>query len=268
VWFQLHPVRLPVTVIRRIFYLFIDNFHWVGTISILLAWRRTAIFRGRAWAITALVAAVQTVAVSVLGGAALERYLLPVVPLFYIAAAAALMTLRPAWRRAGSVVILGGLVAGIFINSPFAYPFENNAAVVTFVRLQRRAAEFVESTYPEATIYSAWPFPDALRRPEFGYVTKPMRTKALENFNPDTVLARGSNIDVLVVYSRTWEPSWGVLRSEWVRRFLADYYYYEPQITRDQITGQLGLIPVAGWEHRGQWVEVYARNTPGNVMIL
>lgn len=268
VWFQLHPVRLPVTVVRRLFYLFIDNFHWVGTIAIFLAWRRTPIFRTRAWAITAAVGVLQTFVVSALGGAGLERYLMPVLPLFYIAAAAAMMTLRTGWRRAASLAMLGGLIAGIFLNSPFAYPFENNAAVVPFVRLQQRAAGFLQAEYPDATIASAWPLPDALRRPEFGYVTRPMKVRGLDNFNPETVLDLRGKADVLVVYSRTWEPSWGVLQSDWVRRFLTDYYFYRPQVTRQQIQDQLGLTPVARWEERGQWIEVYARNPAANVMVL
>jgi 4-amino-4-deoxy-L-arabinose transferase-like glycosyltransferase len=268
VWFQLHPVRLPVTVLRRLFYLFIDNFHWVGTLAILAAWRRTNLFRTRDWAVTAIVGVLQTIVVSVLGGAALERYLMPVLPLLYIAAAASLMTIRPVWRQAGAIGMTAGLVLGIFVSSPFAYPFENNAAVVTFVRLQQRAAEFVEAEYPEAAVYSAWPFPDALRRPEFGYVTRPIRVSGLDNFNPETVLTQAKDADVLVVYSRTWEPSWGALRSDWIRRFLTAYYYYRPQITRVHIQDQLGLMLVARAEERGQWIEVYARKRSAGVVIL
>jgi hypothetical protein len=268
VWFQLHPVRLPLTVLRRLFYLFIDNFHWIGTFAIIAAWRRTDLFRNRDWGVTAVVGILQTVVVSVLGGAALERYLMPVLPLFYIASAAALMTLRPVWRRAGIVAMTAGLVLGIFVNSPLAYPFENNAAMVTFVRLQQRAAEFIQAEYPEATVYSAWPLPDALRRPEFGYVTRPMRVKGLDNFDPDTVLKHAAGADVLVVYSRTWEPSWGVLKSEWIRSFLTKYYFYKPQVTREQIQNRMGLMLVARAEEHGQWIEVYARTGSANVMIL
>ncbi|MBC8088500.1 MAG: hypothetical protein H7Z40_14630, partial [Phycisphaerae bacterium] len=80
VGFQLHPVRLGVTLLRRVYYLFLANWHIVGTAAILLAWKRTALFRTRDWGIVAAVAAVQTLVVTVLGGAALERYLMPVLP--------------------------------------------------------------------------------------------------------------------------------------------------------------------------------------------
>lgn len=268
IWFQFHPVRMPVTILRRLFYLFVDNFHWVGTLAIVAAWRTTAIFRTRGWAVTATAGVLQTVVVSVLGGAALERYLMPVLPLFYIAAAAALMTVAPRLRRIGAVVMLAGLAAGIVLNSPLAYPFENSSAVVSFVRLQQKAAELVAREYPDRTIVSAWPFPDALRRPEFGYVKKPLKVRGLSNFDPETVLALAGQVDVLVVYSRTWEPSWGALRSQWVRDFLTSYYFYKPQVTPRQIQEGLGLQPVARWEERGQWIEVYARATMPNVLIL
>ena len=56
VGFQLHPVRLGVTLLRRVYYVFIANLHIVGTVAIVLAWKRTRIFRNRDWAIVAAVA--------------------------------------------------------------------------------------------------------------------------------------------------------------------------------------------------------------------
>jgi 4-amino-4-deoxy-L-arabinose transferase-like glycosyltransferase len=266
--FQLHPVRLAVTLIRRVYYIFIANLHLIGTIAIFFAWRRTAIFRNRDWAVIAAVAAVQTVVVTVLGGAALERYLMPVLPLFYIAAAAALTMLAKRPRRLAMAGMFAGLIAGTFINPMFPFPFENNAAFVDFVELQKDAAAYIEATYPASTVTSAWPFPDALRRPEFGYVSQPIAVRGLENFDPETVLALKGKLEVLVVYSRTWEPKWGVVRLDWIRQVLADYYSYQPQVTSDQIQDELGLLPIARWERRGQWIEVWAVSRTPNVLVL
>lgn len=266
--FQWHPIRLPVTFLRRFFYLFIDNFHWIGTIVILIALRRTAIFQTRAWTVIALVAALQTTVVSVLGGAALERYLMPVLPLFYVAVAAAMSTLLTRVRLVSTLVMAGGLVAAIVINSPFTYPYENNAAFVSFVRLQQRAAKYVATVLPGRTVVSAWPFPDSLRRPEFGYVDKPVAVRGIENFDRATVLALAGQIDVLVVYSRTWESKWGVLQAPWIRRFLGAYYFYQPQIGPGEIQQELGLSPVARWEDNGQWIEIYIRARTPDLLIL
>jgi hypothetical protein len=258
VGFQLHPVRLGITLVRRVYYLFIANWHIIGTAAIVYAWRKSTLFRTREWGILGAVAALQTLIVTVLGGAALERYLMPVLPLFYIATAAAFTTLEQKPRRIATAVLFVGLIAAIFINPIFPFPYENNAGFIDFVRLQKEAASFVEAKYPAATITSAWPFPDALRRPEFGYVTHPIAVRGIDNFNPETILSLKGDVEVLVVYSRTWEPTWGAVRLDWIRRILTDYYFYQPQVTSEQIQKQLGLTPVARWERRGQWIEVYA----------
>ena len=113
-----------------------------------MAWKRTAIFRNRDWAIVAAVGLVQTLVVTVLGGAALERYLMPVLPLFYIAVAAGLGTFDERPRRIATAVLFTGLIAAFFIHPIFPFPFENNAAFIDFVELQRDAAAYVESTTP------------------------------------------------------------------------------------------------------------------------
>jgi hypothetical protein len=140
--------------------------------------------------------------------------------------------------------------------------------MVTFVRLQQRAAEFCEQQLRDRTIVSAWPFPDALRRPEFGYVTRPLRVRGIDNFDPDVVSKLAGNVDVLVVYSRTWEPHWGVMRLDSVRRFLAEYYFYKPQIRPDEIQDRLGLTPLVRWDEGGQWIEIYVRDGSPNTIAL
>jgi 4-amino-4-deoxy-L-arabinose transferase-like glycosyltransferase len=267
--FQLHPVRLALTVIRRVYYLFFDNFHWIGTVAIVVAGRKTTIFHNREWAIVAAVFVAQALAVTVLGGAALERYLLAVLPLFYVAAAAAFTTLKQRLRRIATVAMSAGLFASLFIPHVFPYPYENSIAVVDFVRLQQQASEFIESQQSGKTVASAWPFPDALRRPEFGYVTAPIRARGLDNFDPATVLTLKANpVDVLVLYSRTWEPPHSVIHLGFVRQLLTKYYFYQPQITGAQVEAELGMIRVARFDRRGQWVEVYVRTSTPDVLVL
>ena len=268
VWFPLHPARLSTSLFRRFFYVFADNLHVIGTIAIVLAWRRTDVFRNRAWAIAASFGILHILMVSVLGGAGLERYLLPALPVFYIAVGAAWTTLPKTQARWSQVAMLAGLIGGLFWNPPWPFPFENNLAAVDFVRLQKEAAVFVEERYSGKVIASAWPFPDSLRRPEFGYVSHPLQVKGLEDFHRSSVLALQSDPPpVLVVYSRTWEPKWGILQSEAILNFLKTYYLYEPQITDGEIYTSLGLLPVARWERRGQWIEVLAK-PDANVPVL
>ena len=100
----------------------------------------------------------------------------------------------------------------------------------------------------------------ALRDPAFGYVGQRLRVAETSDLRRSTLEAVGPRgVDVLVVYSRTWEPEWGVLRSPLVQQFLTRYYEYGPQMNAQEVQRHFGLIPVQRWARRGQWVEVYAR---------
>jgi len=268
VFYPLHPVRLSISFLRRGYYLFVENFHWIGTAAIIFAWRKTSIYRTRAWAIVASVFVAHSILVSVLGGATLERYLLPVIPLFYIAVGVAWSALPPLWRGLSQAAMFAGLLAGFFWNPLWPFPFENNLAAVDFVRLQAQAAEYVEQNYPDKLVASAWTFPDALRRPEFGYVSRSIAVKGIENFHRDSIAGlKGDSVGVLVVYSRTWEPKMSVLHVPWIANLLARYYDYEPQIKDEDIAQDLGLYPRMRWEQHGQWIEVYAREGSPEILV-
>lgn len=258
--YSLNPVRASLSLLRRFYYLFVDDFRWVGTIAILFAWKRGRLYATPAWKIVWAFVAAHVLLVSLLGGAGLERYLLPVLPLVYIAMAAAFAVMNPPWRIIGVCAMAAGLLAGLFLNPPFPMPFENNLAMVDFVDLHRNAAQFLEKSYSDKTIYTAWPLTQALRNPAFGYVdtklsaaeTSDLRFSALNALNP-------KGVDVLVLYSRTWEPSWGVLQWAPIRDFLERFYEYERQMNSAEVRRHFGLVSVRRWTHRGQWIEVYAR---------
>ena len=258
--YALNPVRASLCLLRRIYYLFLADFRWVGTVAIALAWKKTRIYSNRTWRITWLFIVAHVLMVSLLGGAELERYLLPVLPLVYIAMSAGWSVLRPKWRNASIAVVAGGLIAGLIFNPPFPFPFENNLAMVDFVELQRTAAQFVEKTYPTRRIYTAWPLTQALRNPAFGYVNTKLSPSETGDLRYSTLRALDpKDVDVLVLYSRTWEPEWGVLRFGTVERFLHRFYEYERQMNTAQVREHFGLVPIQRWTRRGQWVEIYSR---------
>jgi hypothetical protein len=287
VGYALNPVRASFALLRRLYFLFFADFRWVGAVAIVIALkvrgigdtptdfrngstfdrvecppipRRRGVFQTPAWRLVALFAGAHVLLVSLLGGAALERYLVPVLPLLYCAVATALATLRRAWRPVAVVGMMAGLVAGMFVNPPFPFPYENNLAMTDFVDLQVAAAHFVEQHYPGAAVYTAWPLTAALRRPEFGYVEHPLRAVETSDLHESTLRALASaHPDVLILYSRTWEPEWGVLRFPAVGAFLRRYYEFEPEMTPAEAKSELGLDPVMRWTSRGQWVEVLAR---------
>ena len=262
--YALHPVRVTVSVLRRLYFLFVADFRWVGAAALLYSLCNTDVFRGRAWRIVFIVGVVQTLLVTLLGGAALERYLLPVLPVLYCGYAAGFSSIPIRWRVPAVAVLGAGLVSGWFLNPAFPFPYENNLALVDFVRLHQEAARYLERHYAEETIYTAWPLTGALQRPAFGYVDRPMAVRETSDLRARTLLQlAGDRPRVLVLYSRTWEPEWGVLRFRWVVRFLTRYYEYGPDLTREEVRSVLHLEPAARWERGGQWVEVYSGQPPG-----
>jgi hypothetical protein len=233
-----------------------------------LAWSKAHVYATRPWKVIWTFVAAHIVVVSALGGAELERYLLPVMPLFYIAAAAALTTFRQFSRTAAIATTLAGLLAGLFINPPHPFPYENNLAMVDFVQLHRAAAQFVETIYPHQRIYTAWPLTAALRNPAFGYIGQPLDTAETSDLHYSTLAAIDPRrVDVLILYSRTWEPSWRIVQSTAIDEFLHKFYQYERQMDSAEVGGHFGLSMIQRWERRGQWIEVYARSGAAKTVL-
>jgi hypothetical protein len=257
--YLLHPVRFPVALFRRLYFLFVEDFHWIGTLAILTAWRRTRIFRTRDWRIAAALAGAHVLAFSAFGGAMLERYLLPVLPIVYTAMVAGFSVLSPRWKFAGQLALILGLIASCFWNPPYPFPLENNLAFVDFVKLQKAAADFIEFNYPNRRVLTAWPMGSALSRPEFGYVTRALRVQQVSDFHAST-LARAdwSQVGVFVLYSRDWSPAWNLLHIDSIRRFCERYYDYEPDLAAPAFQTGLNLEQVGHWARHGQWIDVYA----------
>jgi hypothetical protein len=263
-WYPLHPVRLALALLRRAYYLFAGTGHWIGAIAVILvlresALRRSQLFHSRAWRIAGSLAAVHVLLVSVLGGAVLERYLVPVLPILYIAFAAALWQFAARWRIIGAVALASALIAANFVNPLYPFPLENNMAFTSFVELQAEAAQYLESHVSDASIATMFPLSNALRRPEFGYVRRPLRVREIYDFSAANVapLAR-ENVAVLVLYSVAWDPLDLMQNSRWTE-FLRRYYGYSPPVGADEVGVLLDAHLVARWTRRGQWIEVYRR---------
>jgi hypothetical protein len=256
-YYPFHPVRFTFALGRRLYYLFFQDFHWIGTIAILLAWRR-AVFSTRAWRIAWILIGIHVLFLSAVGGAMLERYLLPVLPIVYAAMVAAMSIYKGPLKLACQLALLAGLIAGNFWNPPYPFPFENNLAFTDFVELQQTAAEFVARNYTSERIATVWPLTSALSRPEFGYVDRAMSVHSLPDFTAYSVDSTDWQRDarVLVFFSRTWEPRWSWTNIELVRKIWRHFYGFEPELSISEMRLR-ALTPVARWERGGQWIEVY-----------
>lgn len=260
VGYSLQPARMALSFVRRIYYLFLAEFRWIGTLVILVLARKQRLFRSYEWRITLAVAALSLIVVSVLGGAELERYLLPVLPIFYIALSVAL-TFIPKWASATAIAgLVVGLIVSLFWNPPYPFPYENNWSMIDFVRLQQIAADYTQHNFSHSTVATAWPYTAALKDPDYGFVAHKMRTVETNDFHPASIRALPpASFDVLITYSRTWAPQTGVISIPFIRKFLSRFYEWQPDITAEECA-QLGLKQVANWRLRGQEIAVYVRN--------
>jgi 4-amino-4-deoxy-L-arabinose transferase-like glycosyltransferase len=256
----LMPVRATIGMGRRLWFLFVDNLHLVGAAAIA-AGIAAGFFRRRRWKVAATLFAAHVLLVSLLGGAHLERYLLPVLPLFYAAAAAGMHAWTANIRWGAFCVLLAGLIGGLFLNSFFVpFPYENNLSMADFTALQWRTASYIESTAQGRAVGTAWPLSAVLRKPELGYVVRPQRVIEIRDFSPEQFarLERG-DADIFVRYSRDWQPPADLYQFGRVRAFARKYLGYVDSIGPEEIEKRLGLRLEQRWSRRGQWVEIYVR---------
>lgn len=258
--YSLNPVRMALSFARRIYYLFFAEFRWIGTVVLLLTMRQTRIFRTAAWAATATVAVSTLVLVSVLGGAELERYLLPVLPLYYIAVSIALTYIPRRISVPATALLVLGLILNLFWNPPYPFPYENNYAMVDFVRLQEAAARFAENNLSDRTIATAWPLTSALSSADYGFVQHALRTTESTDFHRDSIAALSpESFDALITFTRTWAAKGGFISWPLVRTILSRYYEWQPDTTPEECE-QLGLRQVITLRIRDQEMTVYIRD--------
>ena len=152
---------------------------------------------------------------SILGGALLTRYLLPLYPLI-------LLLCVNEWHRRlprqgiGWMVITtlsaAAFIAGTWINPPYPFAPEDNLTYRDMIVLHQRAVLFIEEHYPAATVLTAWPATSELTRPEIGYTHHIFPVTAVQNFSIDQMLKAATDpgsFDTALVFSTKWEPPLG-----------------------------------------------------------
>lgn len=256
--YLLTPFRLAVSLLRRAYYLLFASGHWIGTAAVLYTLRRNRWLQTRQWRIAAALFAAQVGLVVFLGGASLERYLLPVMPVVYAAMARGVCLLPGAWRAAASALLVASLAAANWINPPYPFPYEDNLAMVDFVDLQREAVHYVAHRYPAARVETIWPLSLELSDPELGFAATPVRVSTLPDLTPralDTI--HWNQVQVFVSFSRTWQPRWSLMQIAPIRSLWQRHYGSLPA-TRNQIRADSPFRRVARFERRGQWVDIFA----------
>ena len=202
---------------------------------------------------------------SVLGGALLTRYLLPLYPLVL------LVCVNTFYRRLRHWLYLVALssvafVAGLFVNPPYRFAPEDNLAYRDVILLHQAAIEQIEAHYPGATILSAWPATDELSKPELGYVAEPLPVAAIDNFSLPQI-ERAAQLSepytVGLIFSTKYDPphlpfSLGRRNEALDARFFDFHRDLPPEV----IARLLGGKVVWRAERQGQWAAVLHFDRP------
>ncbi len=268
----LNPLHMARSFPARVAKVFVLGFDWVltaGALAGLWKMRRGRPLRqalaedggdrlGDFLFLTAGLVAVYIVFLSAIGGALLSRYLLPVFPAFFVLCVALIRRLTK-WKAAVVCgLALAGFVGSWFLNPPYPFPYDDNLAYASFVRLQERGAKFLETLPHDPVILTAWPATDELTRPFLGYVKRPLRVATMENFNRRS-FALPPRFDVLYLYSRKWHSPDDWLGKLPGLRLLTRLYGPRLAARPGDLATRFHLQLLKQFHERGQWVRIYGR---------
>ncbi len=148
------------------------------------------------------------IAFSVLGGALLTRYLLPMYPLVLLLCVVTWQRHLKQWWTLAALSFVAFL-AGIWINPPYAFAPEDNLTYRDMIVLHQQAISVIAHRYPQAIVLSAWPATAEMSRPELGYIRSPLKTVQLQNFAIDQIESAAQDpgaYDTALLFSTKWEP--------------------------------------------------------------
>ena len=205
------------------------------------------------------------VALSVIGGAVLARYLLPVYPLAILVAVATMRRRLP-WWPAFLAVVCAGFVVALITEPPYRFAPEDNLAYSDYVRLHQSAERFTAQHFPAARVLTAWPASDELMRPWLGYVDKPVKILRIENFSVEQLMAATdarNQFTVALLFSTKEEPQ-TLLTFAWWERWQSRFFDYHRDVPPAEAAQLLGGQIVFQQRRGAQWVAVVAMQTIEN----
>ena len=202
---------------------------------------------------------------SVLGGALLTRYLLPLYPLM-------LVLCVNTWRRrtrywpALALLTAVAFLLGLRVNPPYRFAPEDNLAYADVIRLHQQAIARIVRQYPKATVLTAWPGTDELTKPELGYVRAPMSVVRIENFSRPEIEKAAQSTEPFTVafpFSTKYDPpnlpfSLGPKSEELDTRFFDFHHDLPPQMIARLLNGDL----IWEGDRNGQWAAVLHFDRP------
>ncbi len=215
-------------------------------------------------------------ALSIIGGAILARYMLPVVPLVILVCVSTIWRRLRLWKPVLAVAALA-FIAALFINPPYGFAPEDNLAYRDYIRLHQHTETFLLARYPNARVLTAWPASGELTQPFLGYVERSFPVDQIvqvEEFTAESLQSSlaaesaeshatnsegQSRFDVVLVFSTKYQPPpnffdrWP-LWQQWKARYFGFHRDLTPEAAASVLGGKLVYVKYS--PERGQWVGI------------
>jgi 4-amino-4-deoxy-L-arabinose transferase-like glycosyltransferase len=217
----------------------------------------------------ALIVLAHLLTFSLVGGALLTRYLLPVYPLVVILGMSTLRRRIVSWEWPAAVMVVFFVFALIF-DPPYRIAPEDNLTYRDYIELHAEAAHFLEQHERDSTVLTAWPASDELTKPYLGYVKSPFSVLPVRNFTAEeTFRARGMRARYRVAYlfSTKYEGfTW--FHSNFWDRLNQKYFDYHRDLPPESAAELLGGRVVFVARRKAEWVEIIEVEAQGTVAAL
>jgi hypothetical protein len=207
---------------------------------------------------------------SVMGGALLTRYLLPLYPLVILLCVHTFRTrLRP-WPWFVALTAIAFLTA-LFVNPPYRFAPEDNLSYSDAVRLQQAAIAQIVARYPHETVLTAWPASDELAKPELGYVTQPIGVAPIDDFSFGQIQRAAQSpqpYTVGLIFSTKYvAPKWTLNLGHINERMDTRFFGFHHDLDPATIARLLGGHVVWREQRRGQWAAVLQFDRPAEARL-
>jgi hypothetical protein len=199
---------------------------------------------------------------SLLGGALLTRYLLPMFPLVLLLAVTTLYRRVPFWPVLAAIAA-GAFIAALFINPPYGIAPEDNLLYSRVIRMQQAGIAELAKLYPGATVLTAWPATDELKRPELGYVKQPWQVCAIDDFASIQIqhaAVEPGSYSAALVFSTKYDPPPLVNLWPFTRRMDERYFGLHQDLPPGAIARRLGGKVMWRRDQAGMWIAVIGFN--------
>lgn len=214
----------------------------------------------------ALIMLAHVVAFSLVGGALLTRYLLPVYPLVILIGMSTLYRRIGRWEWPAALMTIF-FVLGLFFDPPYRIAPEDNLSYKDFIELHYRAAQFLKQHEQNNVILSAWPATDELTRPYLGYVHQPFQVLPVRDFDVEELFkARQMRAQYQVAYlfSTKYESEPWIKSALWEklnRQFFGYHRDVSPELAADFLRGKIVFLA----RSKGEWVAILEMEQPSRV---